>query len=56
MVALQILVLSVWVRILVGQQHEENPYSWKTVRVCFLMKFVDYQCCYFSFLFCLNDL
>ena len=36
MVALQILVLFVWVRILVGQQHEENPYSWKTVRVCFL--------------------
>lgn len=35
MVALQILVLSVWVRILVGQQYEENPYSWKTVRVYF---------------------
>ena len=31
MVALQILVL-----ILVGQQHKENPYSWKTVRVFFL--------------------
>ena len=35
-VARQTLTLFVWVRILVGQQHEENPYSWKTVRVCFL--------------------
>ena len=38
MVALQILVLSVWVRILVGQQKAKIPYSFKLWGISILQK------------------
>ena len=43
MVALQILVLSVWVRILVGQQNGTKPCDDKVMRL-FYLKYCYYFC------------